>query len=81
LMQGEATIMKNALKITAITVSMAFLAACASTEYIISTTDGTMITASGKPKLDEKSGMYTYKDAQGREVTINKSDVKQIMER
>ena len=60
---------------------LGLLAGCASSEYIISTTDGTMITSSGKPKLDEKTGMYTYKDEKGRAVTINKSDVKQIMER
>jgi hypothetical protein len=40
-----------------------------------------MITASGKPSLNEKTGMYTYKDAEGRAATIKKEDVKQIMER
>lgn len=73
--------MKNGLKLAVITLSMAFLAACASPEYIISTTDGTMIPANGKPKLDEEAGMYTYKDSEGRAVTIKKDDVKQIMER
>jgi hypothetical protein len=73
--------MKNGLKLAIISVSMAFLAACSSPEYIISTNDGTMIPANGKPKLDEETGMYTYKDAEGRAVTIKKDDVKQIMER
>jgi len=73
--------MKNGLKLAIITVSMAFLAACSAPEYVISTNDGTMIPANGKPKLDEKTGMYTYKDAEGRAVTIKKEDVKQIMER
>ena len=73
--------MKNGLKLAIISVSMAFLAACSSPEYIISTNDGTMIPARGKPKLDEKTGMYTYKDDEGRAVTIKKDDVKQIMER
>ena len=50
--------MKSTLKFAAIAVSMAFLAGCSSTEYIISTTDGTMITASGKPQLDTKTGMW-----------------------
>ena len=61
--------------------SMLLLAACASSEYIISTTNGTMITTTGKPKLDEKTGMYTYEDEKGRDATIKKEDVKQIMER
>jgi hypothetical protein len=73
--------MKNGLKLAIVTVSMMFLAACSSPEYIMSTNDGTMIPTNGKPKLDEKTGMYTYKDAEGRAVTIRKDDVKQIMER
>ena len=74
--------MKGAFKALAIVMSMMMLlAACASPEYIISTTGGTMITAEGKPKLDEKTGMYTYKDSEGRSASIKKDDVKQIMER
>lgn len=56
------------------------MAGCSS-EYIISTTDGTMIATQGKPKLDEDSGMYSYEDAEGREASISKDKVKQIMER
>ncbi|MEQ1800881.1 MAG: YgdI/YgdR family lipoprotein [Gammaproteobacteria bacterium] len=73
--------MKNPLKLALITLSMTFLAACSSPEYIISTTDGTMIPTRGKPKLDEATGMYTYKDAEGRATSIKKDDVKQVMER
>jgi len=73
--------MKNALKLVLITASMAFMAACSSPEYIISTNDGTMIPTNGKPKLDEETGMYTYKDAEGRATSIKKDDVKQIMQR
>ena len=40
-----------------------------------------MITTNGKPKLDEKTGMYTYKDADGKTVTIKKEDVRQMMGR
>ncbi len=73
--------MKNGLKLAIVAVSLAFLAACSSPEYIISTTDGTMIPTNGKPKLDDKTGMYTYKDAEGRATSIKKDDVKQIMQR
>ena len=44
---GEQKTMKNGLKLAIITVSMAFLAACSSPEYVISTNDGTMIPTNG----------------------------------
>ncbi|HDZ8915330.1 TPA: YgdI/YgdR family lipoprotein [Aeromonas hydrophila] len=56
------------------------LVACSS-QYIMSTKDGKMITTDSKPKLDESTGMYRYYDAEGREVMIKKDDVTQIMER
>jgi hypothetical protein len=55
--------------------------ACSPTQYIISTREGQMLTSYGKPTLDEKTGMYVYKDAEGRKGTIRKEDVGQIMER
>lgn len=64
-----------------VAMAMGLVTACASAEYIISTTDGTMITTQGKPKLDQKTGMYTYEDAEGRKTSISKDKVKQIMER
>jgi hypothetical protein len=73
--------MNRAIKTAAVTLVAALAAACSSTEYIISTNDGSMITTSGKPKLDEDSGMYTYKDTEGRSASIKKEQVKQIMER
>ncbi|WP_429010560.1 YgdI/YgdR family lipoprotein [Aeromonas allosaccharophila] len=56
------------------------LVACSS-QYIMSTKDGKMITTESKPKLDESTGMYRYYDDEGREVMIKKDDVTQIMER
>ena len=56
------------------------LVACSS-QYIMSTKDGKMITTESKPKLDESTGMYRYYDAEGREVMIKQDDVTQIMER
>ena len=58
----------------------AALAGCSS-EYIISTNDGQMITTDSKPKLDPDSGMYIFKDAEGREQAIPSASVKQVMER
>jgi len=57
------------------------LSACSTTEYIMSTTEGRLIVSSGRPDLDEKSGTYTYKDANGKEATIPKTAIVQIMER
>lgn len=54
---------------------------CSSTEYIIGTKSGQLLTAYGKPELDEKAGTYTYRDAEGRKATIAKEEVGQIMER
>ena len=55
--------------------------ACSSTQYIISTKEGRMLEAHGKPSLDEKTGMVHYKDADGRAAVVRKEDVVQIMER
>jgi hypothetical protein len=55
--------------------------ACSSTQYIISTKEGRMLEAHGKPSLDEKTGVYTYKNADGKAVAIRKEDVAQILER
>ncbi|MGI3129202.1 YgdI/YgdR family lipoprotein [Halopseudomonas pachastrellae] len=56
------------------------LAGCSS-EYIISTNDGQMITTDNKPKLDPDSGMYIFEDAEGRKQAIPATSVKQVMER
>ena len=62
-------------------VAVLLMAGCGSTQYIISTTDGTMIQANGKPKLNSKTGMYEYQDSEGRAASIKQDQVKQILER
>lgn len=57
-----------------------FLMACSS-QYIMSTRDGRMITTDSKPKLDNTTGMYMYYDADGREIMVKKDDITQIIER
>ena len=52
-----------------------------SSEYIIATTDGQLISTDGKPRLDEDTGMYRFEDSQGRDQQIQKDTVKQILER
>lgn len=56
------------------------LAGCSS-EYIIATTDGQLISTDGKPRLDEDTGMYRFEDSEGRDQQIQKDTVKQILER
>ena len=56
------------------------LAGCA-TEYIITTTDGRMITTDEKPELDTETDMLHYEDEDGRDQQIKKAEVKQMIER
>ncbi|MCV2369757.1 YgdI/YgdR family lipoprotein [Roseateles oligotrophus] len=60
---------------------LAALAGCSSTQYIMSTKEGRMIVADGKPDFNEKTGSYEYRDAEGKRMTIMKGEVVQIMER
>jgi hypothetical protein len=67
--------------LTAVAASLTLLAACGSTQYIMSTTEGRMIVTDGKPRLDERTGLYTYTDKDGKEGQIRKDDITQIIER
>jgi hypothetical protein len=40
-----------------------------------------MIVTDGKPRLDERTGMYNYYDSEGKAASIRKDEVTQIMER
>ncbi|MCY1352193.1 putative lipoprotein YgdR [compost metagenome] len=52
-----------------------------SSEYIITTTDGQMLTSDGKPELDRDTGMLEFTDSEGRKQQIPQSSVKQMLER
>ncbi|EQM68348.1 YgdI/YgdR family lipoprotein [Pseudomonas sp. No.21] len=56
------------------------LSGCSS-EYLINTTDGQMLTSDGKPQLDEDTGMLEFEDSEGRKQQIPQTQVKQIIER
>jgi len=56
------------------------LAACSS-QYVMSTKEGRLITTDGKPRLDDRTGFYTYTDSEGKQGQIRKEDVVQILER
>lgn len=68
-------------RIAAAAMATAMLAACGSTQYIMSTREGQMIVSSGKPTLDERTGMYTYYDVEGKKGMIARDAVVQILER
>jgi len=57
------------------------LAACSTSEYLINTRDGGQVVSTGKPELDEKAGVYTYTDANGRTSTIREGEVVHVMKR
>jgi hypothetical protein len=68
-------------KMAGVALACSLLAACGSTEYLITKQDGTVIQAYGKPKVDEKSGMLIYHDEEGRSMQMQRDDVSQIIER
>lgn len=59
---------------------LAALSGCSS-EYIITTTDGQMLTSDGKPELDKDTGMLEFTDSEGRKQQIPQSNVRQMLER
>ncbi|TKI06000.1 YgdI/YgdR family lipoprotein [Martelella alba] len=58
----------------------AFTLSACSSNYVMHTNDGRTIVTDGKPKVDDETGMISYKDANGTEQQINRSDVKEMME-
>lgn len=68
-------------RVAAILGSLLLHVACSTTQYITSTNEGRLIVSDGKPELDDKTGIYTYKDAEGRKAIIRKADTVQVMGR
>ncbi|MGG5836809.1 MULTISPECIES: YgdI/YgdR family lipoprotein [Enterobacteriaceae] len=56
------------------------ITAC-SHDYVISTPDGHMMTAHGKPVKDKDTGLISYRDADGNIHQLHQSDVKEISEK
>ncbi|MDF7657643.1 YgdI/YgdR family lipoprotein [Erwiniaceae bacterium L1_54_6] len=59
--------------------SVFVLSACSS-NYQLQTNDGRTIVTSGKPNIDEDTGLIKYEDANGVKQQINRADVKTITE-
>lgn len=60
--------------------TMVSLSGCSS-DYVISTNDGHIMTAHGKPHKDTDTGLISYKDADGATHQVHQSDVKEIVEK
>ena len=66
--------------ILAALLALAALAGC-SRHYILSTSSGAMIESTGKPVLNERTGMYEYRTKDGKDAWIRKEQVVEILER
>jgi hypothetical protein len=60
--------------------AVAALAGCSS-DYILSTNTGAMLESTGKPYLNERTGMYEYRTKDGKDAWIRKDQVVEILER
>lgn len=59
----------------------ACLVTACSHDYVISTPDGHMMAAHGKPVKDKDTGLISYRDADGNIHQLHQSDVKEISEK
>lgn len=62
-------------------VGLAFTVSGCSSNYVMATKDGRMILTDGKPKIDDDTGLVSYRDPQGNQMQINRDDISQIIER
>ena len=72
--------MKKAAAIISACMLTFTLSACSSPNYAMHTNDGRTIISEGKPKTDDQTGMISYKDANGHDQQINRTDVKEMVE-
>ncbi|MCG7387351.1 MULTISPECIES: YgdI/YgdR family lipoprotein [Pantoea] len=69
--------MKKTLMLTGALSLSLLLAGCAN-DHILHTNDGRTIVTQGKPKVDDDTGMITYKDVYGKEQQINRDTIKDM---
>ncbi|HHX8673644.1 TPA: YgdI/YgdR family lipoprotein [Vibrio alginolyticus] len=69
------------MRVLTVIATVLLLAACGSSQYLMSTNEGKIITSYGKPDLNEETGMYEYEDMDGKEMNISKEQIVQIVER
>lgn len=64
----------------AILMLVTLLSGCSS-DYVMATKDGKMITTQGKPEIDKETGLVKYTDTTGHVLQINGDEVSSIVER
>ncbi|ANP67131.1 YgdI/YgdR family lipoprotein [Vibrio alginolyticus] len=69
------------MRVLTVIATVLLLSACGSSQYLMSTNEGKIITSYGKPDLNEETGMYEYEDMDGKEMSISKEQIVQIVER
>ncbi|MFY2159294.1 YgdI/YgdR family lipoprotein [Vibrio alginolyticus] len=69
------------MRVLTVIATVLLLAACGSSQYLMSTNEGKIITSYGKPDLNEETAMYEYEDMDGKEMSISKEQIVQIVER
>ncbi|MCW1975879.1 UNVERIFIED_ORG: hypothetical protein FHW05_004794 [Pantoea agglomerans] len=77
-MLASASLLKKTSLVSILFIQAA-LSGC-SGHYLISTNDGHMIKAHGKPYKDKDTGLILYKDADGSRHELHSKDVKEIAE-
>ena len=69
------------MRVLTVIATALLLVAGGPSQYLMSTDEGKIITSYGKPDLNEDTGMYEYEDVDGKEMSISKDKVVQIIER
>ncbi|HEI9713527.1 TPA: YgdI/YgdR family lipoprotein [Serratia marcescens] len=72
--------MKNVFVSMLLPVFVLSVTACSS-DYVISTNDGHMLTTHGKPVIDKDTGLISYKDSDGNIHQVHQKDVKELVEK
>jgi len=73
--------MKNMLLTLVLASTVALTLSACSSNQAINTTDGRTIVTDGKPKVDDDTGLVSYKDAQsGKTEQINRDEISNMSE-
>lgn len=67
--------------VTISAIGLVFAVSGCSSNYVMATKDGRMILTEGKPKVDDDTGLVSYRDPMGNEIQINHNDISQIIKR
>lgn len=72
---------KNTLMTLILASTVALTLSACSSNQAIKTTDGRTIVTDGKPKVDDDTGLVSYKDAQsGKTEQINRDEISNMSE-